>query len=259
VTVIDLTHQIPVFDVRAGALTLARSVPHLGSGVVLAVVDPGVGSGRRGVCLQVGSGGPSPGPRFFVGPDNGLLTAAADLVGGGVIARAVELERDTGRGGAITFDGRDLFAPTAGALCRGVPMEDLGPVIDPAGLVRLPPPVVESGRRADGRHTLRVEITWVDRFGNLQLAARSLESAESADSPTLHGGTVELSPAGSRGDRHTLRRVETFADLAPAELGLLHDANGHLAVVAAQASAAHELKVTAGDVVELTWIDLNMT
>jgi S-adenosylmethionine hydrolase len=94
----------------------------------------------------------------------------------------------------------------------------------------------------------------VDRFGNLQLAATSLEP------PAAHAGTgtgtvtvtVELSPV-ARDDSHTLRCVETFSDLAPAELGLLHDANGHLAVVAAQASAARELTLRAGELVELSW------
>src|SRR5580692_1204508 len=90
-TVIDLTHHIPAFDVRAGSHTLVRAVPHLGSGVVLAVVDPGVGSARRGLCVQVTS--THDGPSFFVGPDNGLLVAAAELAGEAPLAHVVELRR----------------------------------------------------------------------------------------------------------------------------------------------------------------------
>jgi S-adenosylmethionine hydrolase len=252
VTVIDLSHQIPPFDVRAGALTLERAVPYLGPGVVLAVVDPGVGSARRGVCLEVGPGpGPGPGPRFFVGPDNGLLVAGAELAGGGPIARGVELVPRASPSASSTFDGRDLFAPAVAALCRGVPLEQLGPPLVPATLERLPPPTVAYGRSADGRHTLRAEITWVDRFGNLQLAA-------TPDPPARPTGTVALASASagageSAAEAHTLRCVETFADLAPAELGLLQDANGHLALVAGQASAARKLALAAGEVVELTW------
>ena len=91
-TVIDLTHHIPPFDVRAGSHTLVRAVPHLGSGVVLGVVDPGVGTARRGICIEVAV--PAGGTLFFVGPDNGLLVGAAEAAGEAPITRVVELTRD---------------------------------------------------------------------------------------------------------------------------------------------------------------------
>ncbi len=128
-TVIDLTHHIPAFDVRAGSHTLMRAVPHLGSGVVLGVVDPGVGTARRGICIEVRL--PSGGTLYFVGPDNGLLVAAAEAAGEAPVTRVVELARDPAppdRG--ATFDGRDLFAPVAAALCTGTPLEQLGELID---------------------------------------------------------------------------------------------------------------------------------
>lgn len=245
-TVIDLSHQIPAFDVRAGAAMLERAVPWLGAGVVLAVVDPGVGSARRGVCLEVISGS-GDGPRFFVGPDNGLLVGGAERAGGGTIVRAVELEPAPAH--SATFDGRDLFAPAAAALCRGVPPEELGSLLDPATLARLTAPIVAHRQAPDGRHTLRTEITWVDRFGNLQLAA----TPSDVDDPSAWpgGATVALGVPGAPG--HTLRGVNAFAELAPAELGLLLDANGHLALVANQASAARRLALEAGAVVELSW------
>lgn len=109
---VDLTHEIPPFDVRAGALALERSVPHLGPGVVLAVVDPGVGTGRRAVAVSVAE---MSGPRHFVAPDNGLPTFALEALGEPtsaiVLARG---ENPTGHG--TTFDGRDLFAPAAARL-----------------------------------------------------------------------------------------------------------------------------------------------
>jgi S-adenosyl-L-methionine hydrolase (adenosine-forming) len=233
VTVIDLSHQIPAFDVRAGARMLERAAPWLGAGVVLAVVDPGVGSARRGVCLEAG---PGEGPRFFVGPDNGLLVGAV------TIARAVELEPPPAAPHSRTFDGRDLFAPAAAALCRGVPIEELGPLVDPATLTRLSPPIVSHERSPDGRHVLRSEIIWVDRFGNLQLAA----------TPDDVHPTRTMSLFGPDGTTHPVRAVATFAELAPAELGLLLDANGHLALVANQGSAARRLALEAGAVIELT-------
>jgi hypothetical protein len=261
-TVIDLTHRIPAFDVRAGAHTLTRAVPHLGSGVVLAVVDPGVGSSRREVCLQCEA--PQGGPTLFVGPDNGILVAAAELIGGGSIARAFELSRDgiadKHRG---TFDGRDLFAPAAAALCRGTRPEELGDALNPSSLARLLPGVVEHGRLPDGRQCLRSEVTWVDHFGNIQLAATladarvarlslmdsvSVTAVVESDLVTRPGLPTALVPEGA-----TLRCVESFSELDQGELGLLVDANDHLAVVVGEGSAGHWLNVAAGELVVLAW------
>jgi S-adenosylmethionine hydrolase len=238
VTVIDLTHQVPAFDVRAGAHTLVRAAPHLGPGVVLAVVDPGVGSSRRGLCLESG-------PRYFVGPDNGLLVAAAELVGAGTIARAFALAGPVLQS-ARTFDGRDLFAPAAAALTRGTPPEELGEPVEPASLVRLEEGAVTPGRREDGRRSLRAEVIWVDHFGNLQLAATSAEARE-AGLPDRGPITMGEAP------ETTIRRVATFADLAPGEVGLLVDANDHLAVVAGESSATRLLAIGVTDVIVLTW------
>jgi hypothetical protein len=252
-TIIDLTHSIPAFDVRAGAHTLVRAMPYLGVGVVLAVVDPGVGSGRRGLCLEVARPGRE--PSFFVGPDNGLLVAAAELAGAAPISRAFALtgvDASGERGG--TFDGRDLFAPAAAALSRGVPAAELGVPIDPVSLVRLPGGVVEYGRLDDERSCLRAEVVWVDHFGNLQLAA-TFADAQTAGLPPAGTGTgtggITLVRQGQ--PQLMVRRVETFADLARGELGLLIDANGHMAVVAGEASAAALLQVGAGELVGLAW------
>jgi S-adenosylmethionine hydrolase len=249
VTVVDLTHHVPAFDVRAGARALGRAAPHLGPGVVLAVVDPGVGSTRRGLCLEVA---PSRnGPRFFVGPDNGLLVPAAELVAGGSITAAVDLDHDHGHGAdrrAGTFDGRDLFAPAAAALLRGTRPEELGRVIDPASVVRLDERAVEHGQRGDGRHFVGADVIWVDHFGNLQLSATAPEGRAAG---VLSAGTVELESAGVRPT--AVRVVATFSDLAPGELGLLIDANNHLAVVAGEASAARVLSIGVSDEVVLSW------
>src|SRR5580704_177207 len=167
-TVIDLTHHIPAFDVRAGSHTLVRAVPHLGSGVVLGVVDPGVGTARRGICME----------------------AAAEAAGEAPVTRVVELAGEPAapdRG--ATFDGRDLFAPVAAALCAGTPLEQLGESIAAASLARIVGGVVEQGRLHDGRTCLRAEVTWVDHFGNLQLAA-TVADARVAGIPTV--GSIEL-------------------------------------------------------------------
>jgi S-adenosylmethionine hydrolase len=261
-TVIDLTHHTPPFDVRAGSHTLVRAVPHLGSGVVLAVVDPGVGTMRRGVALEVAR--PSGGPMFFVGPDNGLLVAAAEAAGEAPVSRVVELWRDpppSHRGG--TFDARDVFAPAAAALCAGATLAELGDPVEPVSLYRLVGGVVEQGRLGDGRCCLRAEVTWVDHFGNLQLAATMVD-ARIAGIPLT--GSIELAPRGEGRrddldllpsslvpDGVQLRCVDAFGELKQGEFGLIVDANGHLAVVAGEASAAHWLNIRAGELVVIAW------
>lgn len=244
--VIDLTHDVPPFDVAAGAAALTRALPHLGRGVVLAVVDPGVGGARRPVALRTATGH---GDLWMVGPDNGLLVPAAEAEGG--IRSAVHLRRSAAAGGATTFDGRDLFAPAAAALCRGEPLASLGQTVDPAGLHRLTVRGVVRGLGTDGRSFLQTDVRWVDHFGNAQLGVE-------ADEPDLPG-SVELHRVGpAAGDERTvavawLRRVGAFDELGGDELGLLADANGRLAVVARARSAAAAAGLSTGDPVKLVW------
>ena len=249
VTTVDLTHGIPPFDVRAGALALARAVPHLGPGVVLAVVDPGVGTARRALAVAVAVGGPGSGsgtgtgPRFLVGPDNGLLLPALDLLGGP--RAAVDLgpgpaadPADPADPGPVTFAGRDVFAPAAAGLWSGVPLDALGPPLEPSSLVRLPPPhLVRSGG------TLEAEVIWIDRFGNLQLAG----GAPDADAVGLDGALVVL----ASGRTLPARRVRAFGLLDSRELGLLLDADGHLSLVYDRRPAATVLGVYVADIVIL--------
>lgn len=228
VRVVDITHDVAPHDVRAGALTLARSAQYLAPGVVLAVVDPGVGTDRRGIAVEVGDG-----DSVLVGPDNGLLAPAVAMVGGA--SRVVELTSEAHRLAAPgpTFDGRDVFAPAAAHLCRGVPLEELGPAVDPSDLWpgMVPLPQLED----DG---LGAEVLWVDRYGNVQLNV----GPDDLDA---------LGPAGAvtvrvDGADRTARRVAAYAELGPGELGLAVDSYGLLALVLDQRSAAEELGLTAG-------------
>jgi S-adenosylmethionine hydrolase len=236
VAVIDLTHDVPPFDVRAGALALVRAAPHLGSGVVMAVVDPGVGTARRAVAMTVHRSDARDRPRHFVGPDNGLLVWAVELLGG--VERVVEIRRSARSSEeTTTFDGRDVFAPAAARLWQGASLDALGPELDPGGLVRLGEPRVVVGHGA-----LEVEVLWIDRFGNVQLAADPRDAAAAGLGDDLEVRAAVECP---------LRRVSTFAALAPGELGLIVDANRHLAVVCDRRSAATVLGVQPGDVVTL--------
>ena len=219
---------------------LERVVDHLGSGVVLAVVDPGVGGARRSVALEVAR---RDGPRFFVGPDNGLLMGAVERRGG--VAHAVALARPDEHG---TFDGRDVLGPAAAALCNGDPLASLGPDVDPSSLVRLRAPVVFPAG-SPGRDALVAEVIWVDRFGNVQLAARPDDLRDALGARTVR--VVGADTAGA--DAKPVRGVRAFSELAEDEFGLLLDANGHLAVVVNEGSAAERLGVGRGSQVELAW------
>ena len=137
---VDVSHEVPRFDVSAGAFMLFAGTRHFpGGSVHLAVVDPGVGTSRRRLIVQAGG-------RFYIGPDNGLFSIVIEEVG---LQKTIELAPRPH--GAPTFEGRDVFAPAAGALATGVPLESLGPPTDPPGA--LP----DSGPR----------VLWTDGFGNL--------------------------------------------------------------------------------------------
>jgi S-adenosylmethionine hydrolase len=151
--VIDITHEVPAYDVEAGAFTLSAAFETFPEGTVhLAVVDPGVGSARRGIALA-GRG------HTFVGPDNGLFGHVYERVRPFKVFQLTN--RDFFRDDVCaTFHGRDVFAPVAGALARGVRAEELGPEVE--DYVRLPSAAPE--RFAGG--ALAGAVIHVDRYGN---------------------------------------------------------------------------------------------
>ena len=237
VRVVDVTHGIAPHDVRAGGLALARASQYLMPGVVLAVVDPGVGTARRPVAVEVGDGA-----SVLVGPDNGLLAPAVALVGGA--SRAVELtsphHRLPGRAEmGSTFDGRDVFAPAAAHLCLGAPLAELGPAIDPATLM---PSVLPVSHR-DG-DDLVAEVLWIDRFGNCQL---NLAPDDLDDfGPLLH---LE---AGD--DLRTAERAGAYDDVRPGRVGLITDSAGLVSLALPRRSAAADLGLREGAEVRLRTI-----
>lgn len=152
-TLVDITHDIGPQDVMGGAIELAASYRYFPAGTVfVAVVDPGVGSARRGVAFETGA-------YRFVGPDNGLLSLVFEET---ATPRAVSLSEPRYALPVVsrTFEGRDRFAPAAAWLARGVDLADLGPAIDAWQTLTLPP-TVQRGDAIDG------EVIRVDRFGNL--------------------------------------------------------------------------------------------
>ena len=229
VRVIDVSHEVPPQRVRRGAAVLAQAVPWLPPAVHLAVVDPGVGTDRRGIAVVTGRG-------VLVGPDNGLLLPAADALGGAAAAYALTEPAYQLPEVSRTFHGRDVFAPVAGHLCRGVEPARLGPPVPVAELHRLPAPRVDV---AAGR--LRAEVLAVDAFGNVQLAATAgdLAAAGLPADVTVHTGRTARAARVGR----------TFADARPGALVVLADSAGHAAVAVNGGSAAAELEVADGDLV----------
>lgn len=240
VRVIDLTHGVAPFDVRAGSLALARSIGYVASGVVLAVVDPGVATARRAVAIEVAGG-----EGVLVGPDNGLLAPAVAMAGGA--GRCVELSDPAYHLPApgATFAGRDVFAPAAAHLCNGVDLAELGDVVEADLLL----PGVVSLPQADDERVI-AQILWVDRYGNAQL------NVGPDDLPSAFGDRVALrfssptDPTG--GTSRTAVLAGSFAELAGGAIGLVLDSSGLLAVAMDQRSAADELGLDVGDQVTLT-------
>jgi len=153
VPVVDVSHGVPAQDVLAGALVLRQAVPWFPPGTVhVGVVDPGVGSERRAICVEIATA-------LLVGPDNGLMSLAAPV---GSVRRIVELrdERFFVTPRSTTFHGRDVFAPVGAALATGTEPDELGPRCDDLVRLSLPEPI-RRGNGIDG------QVIYVDRFGNL--------------------------------------------------------------------------------------------
>jgi len=230
--VIDLTHGISRHDVRGGALVLRRTLPYAPAGVHLAVVDPEVGGQRRGVALLTAED-----DRILVGPDNGLLSLAAQRFGGTVEAI------DVGRSGyrlepvSATFHGRDLFAPVAAHLAAGAPFASAGDPFDPSELVQLHMPLA----RTEGDQIVAHALAF-DRFGNVAL---DVEHAELTAAGLRLGSQVLA-------NGHPARYATTFADVPAGGLLLYQDAYRTLALAVNRGSAAQVLGLRLDDEVHIT-------
>ncbi len=214
VTFVDIAHDIPPQDVRAGAFALLSSVRYFPSGTIhIAVVDPGVGTGRLGLVVE--SGG-----QLFVGPDNGLLLPAARSLG------KPEAYRIAGKFEASsTFHGRDIFAPVAALLAGGERPAFLGPRVRPKDL-----DFGEAKRTSNG---VEATVIYVDRFGNLILNLKRLPSAE-------------LRLKGIR-----LKKVRTYGEARRIEPLITMGSHGFAEIAVNLGSAAEAFCLKAGDRIEL--------
>lgn len=230
--IIDISHQVRRYAIREGAGTLVFALPYMPIGVHVAVVDPGVGTDRRGIALKVVRGD------MLLGPDNGLLLPAAERLGGIVAARALENRALMLPVVTSSFHGRDVFAPIAAHLAMGSPFEAVGPAIDPATLVRLdlPTPTIREGE-------LESRITHVLIFGNVTFAGTTAD-LEAAIGPLAPGRRVIVEfPAhdGRPAVVETTVWERTFGSVPLGASLLMEDSEGNLSLADNQGNAAERL------------------
>lgn len=229
VTLVDITHDVPPHDVLDGALQLAAAARYFPSGTIfLAVVDPGVGSSRRGIAVEAGD-------YRFVAPDNGVLTA---VLREWTPKKVVELtERRYARPTVSrTFEGRDRFAPAAGWLAKGIQLTALGRPAPDFHRLEIPAPEISDAAIAG-------LVLRIDRFGNLvtNIDRRAFEGA-------ARGGTTQV-----RAGEHLIGRlVATYAEIQAGEICALFGSTDHLELAANADSAAERLGLGRGARVEVS-------
>jgi S-adenosylmethionine hydrolase len=221
--IVDISHEVHKYAIRDGALLLWCALPWLPVGFHVAVVDPGVGTARRPIAIATARGD------VLVGPDNGLLVAAAGRLGGIRAVHLLEAEAYRLPVVSTSFHGRDIFAPAAAHLARGVAIAELGAGVDPATLVGSP---IRDPEVRDGE--LGSSVVYVDTFGNVKLAGlrADLEAAVGA----LHPGDPLRLVIGGRPIDTTWQA--TFGDVSIGETLVYEDSYGRLCLAASQANAA---------------------
>jgi S-adenosyl-L-methionine hydrolase (adenosine-forming) len=231
--VVDLTHDLPPHAIREAAFVLRQIARGFPAGTVhVAVIDPGVGGRRKPVAVRTADGS------TLVGPDNGVLSPLCEALGGG---RAYRLRSDRSwtqdRIPSATFDGRDLFAPAAARLARGVSPRSIG---DPTTLLSLPlPRPVRDAAGARGR------VAHVDHFGNL------ITDLPTSWLPARVGSVVVRLGSGAA---RRLPRVRVYEEIGRrGAAAVLGSSFGTLEVSRREASAAERYRGRAGQPVRLSW------
>jgi S-adenosylmethionine hydrolase len=230
----DVSHTVHPQDVREASLILSRSTPYFPDGTVhLAVVDPGVGTGRRGMAAQIGSS-------YFVGPDNGIITYWLERTRrAGDPEKFLNLDRPQFWLPEVShvFHGRDIFAPAAAHLASGLALRHLGtPFHDPV-LLSLPRPVHRG-------HSWTGEVIHIDHFGNVTTNIRQEQLADAMAAKEQIGVSI--------GGIQIAGLVDTFGERPQGALVALIGSTGNLIVSVVNGDAAAQLKVGLGDPVQAT-------
>ncbi len=227
--VLVLSDGVTRYAIVEAAMLLRQALPYLPVGIHLAVVDPGVGTARKPIAVRTGRGD------LLVGPDNGLLMPAAEVLGDVAEARLLANPELRLPEVSHTFHGRDVFAPAAGHLANGADLAGFGPTVTPTAL-QLPAPVV-------GEAELTATVLYADDFGSLVLAAHPAD-LHKALGPLAYG--TGLIVAGE-----SVRWADTYGAVARGEPLLYVDSSGWLALAVNQGSAAERFGLVAGSTVTL--------
>ena len=235
VRIVDVTHAIGRHDVRHGAISLRNTLAYMPVGVHVAIVDPQVGTERRGIAVRCADG------RLLVGPDNGVLSLAWERAGGAVEAIDITRSRHRLEPLSATFHGRDVFAPVAAHLAAGADLREAGdPLrVEELQALTLPEPLVSPGQAL--AHALLV-----DGFGNVSL---DLVHEHLIEMGMTLGRRVEVSAPRLSAEAAV---VQTFADVAPGEMLVYEDAWGAIAVAVNRGDAAKALGVQRDSELRLT-------
>jgi S-adenosylmethionine hydrolase len=227
---VDISHSIPSFSIRKGALVLASTLPYLPIGIHLAVIDPGVGTERRGIIGKVKRGD------FLVGPDNGIFGPVIERLGGPIEVVEIKNKKYFREEICATFHGRDIFAPTAAFLFLGVKMSEFGPRIDSREIERKPwkEPQVS-------KDLIVGEIIDIDKFGTL----RSNISSKMLGEMGFKKANLIRSEWSSEALK--LSFVDTFGQVPKGERLLLIDSTGFLCLAINYGNAAQNLNAQIGD------------
>jgi len=236
--IVDISHEIAPQDLREAAYTLYAAHPYFPQGTIhVVVVDPGVGTERRAIALRTPQA-------TFVAPDNGVLSY---VIAGEKVEEIVHLTNPRYHLSPVsrTFHGRDIFAPAAAHLARGVPLAELGDPLTPlhhmhvrSGIITFPLPRPQV--RPDG--AIVGQVIHIDRFGNL---IASIMSKDLADPPLLRESIIEIKGRSIRGI------ANNYAEGTPGKLLALIGSSDHLEIAVSGGSASQTLEATVGDEVLL--------
>jgi hypothetical protein len=219
--VIDLTHAIDAQDIREAAFHLDRALPFFPEGTIfVCIVDPGVGTIRRPICVEAG-------PYRFVAPDNGVLTPVFDRWPG-ARCHLLSESRYHRPDPSATFHGRDIFSPVAAHLAAGVALEETGPALNPASCARID---MFANRPFENGPGWKGEVICIDRFGNI---------VTSFDASMLADGA---SWAVTAGTAHSLPMANTYGDVEPGSPLAYIGSSGMVEIGVRNGNACSELHI----------------
>ncbi len=230
--IVDISHEIPPYDIGKGAFVLVAAVPHLPVGVHLAVVDPGVGTRRLAIAIRTARGD------LLVGPDNGLLIPAAQRLGGVDEVYFLQNQEFFRTPVHPTFHARDIFAPVVAHLSLGVDPEEIGFPMDSDDLVPAP-----WGRACEGEGALYATVMDIDRFGSLRLNAYP----DQVEKLGYSEGDKVIMDVGEEGLEAAL--ASTFGEVEAGEKLLFEDSSGVMALGINGGSLARVTGSQPGDIV----------